>query len=276
MSLIQLAMLFALSLIVAVGAIALLSVLVAIFTYYGFAIHRTADGLTIRRGLLTRHEIHVKKSRIQTVTIRQDWLDRLLGRRNVILERISHSQSQEDPWSAQKRKIFVPSVREHETRIVTDEILPGCRIDDLPFTPIRIRYFYKRVAIASVVISIALGVAEWLPNGLHWLTLGLLAVWPLVVGHAYMTWKRGGLVVDGDFVVARSGTIGIDYRIFPASKAQDVTHIQSVLMRRHHISSLRFHTASTTITVPYMGTEFMRAVLDYVVFRVESSRVSWM
>jgi putative membrane protein len=276
LSLVRLAMLVILSFIAAVGIIALLSVVVSIVAYYGFSMYRTADSLTIKRGLLTKHEIHVKKSRIQTITLRQDWLDRLLGRRNVILERITHSRGQQDPWAAQMRRILVPSVRVRETATVTDEILPGCRVEALSFTPINVRYFYKHSALISAAYVAALAVTAVLPDALRWLIPVFLALWPLHVFLMYLRWKRGGLAIDGDVIVARSGTIGVDYRLFAADKVQDVTHIQSILMRRHDLSSIKFHTASTAIKVPYMATDFMRSVVDYCAFRVESTSRSWM
>ncbi|HUF72966.1 MAG TPA: PH domain-containing protein [Gammaproteobacteria bacterium] len=276
LSLVRLAMLVVFSFIAAVGIIALLSVVVSIVTYYGFSMSRTTDSLTIRRGLLTKHEIHVKKSRIQTITLRQDWLDRLLGRRNIILERITHSRGQNDPSALQKRRIFVPSARVHETPTVTDEILPGCRVEELSYTPISIRWLYKYSAIVSALYVAGLAAAVALPDSLSWTIAAVLVLWPLHVLLLYLSWKRGGLAIDHDVVVARSGTIGIDYRLFAADKIQDVTHIQSVLMRRHDLSSIKFHTASTAIKVPYMPTAFLQKVVDYCAFRVESTSRSWM
>lgn len=276
LSLVRFAILIVISFIAAVGIIALLSVVVSIVTYYGFSMYRTADSLTIRRGLLTKHEIHVRKSRIQTITLRQDWLDRLLGRRNIILERITHSQGQNDPTGALKRRILVPSVRVHETATVTDEILPGCRVEGLGFTPVSTRWLYKHAAIASAIHLAALAICVALPDPLSWTIPVVLGLWPLHLLFVYLTWKRGGLAIDGNVVVVRSGAIGIDYRLFAADKTQDVTHIQSVLMRRHALSSIRFHTASTAIKVPYMPTPFMRKVVDYCAFRVESTSMSWM
>jgi putative membrane protein len=276
LSLVRLAVLAVLSFIAAVGVIALLSVLVSIFAYYDFTLFRTDDSLTIRRGLLTKHEVHIKKSRIQTIHLRQDWLDRLLGRYNVILERITHSPAQGNPMSAQTRRILVPSVRAGEAAIVTDEILPGCRPRRLDFTPIHVRYFRKHTAIVSVLYLAAIGILLMPPNIPNWAFAVLLAVWPLHVLLIFLGWKAGGLAVDGDVVVARSGAIGIDYRLFAADKVQDITHVQSLLMRRHDLSSLRVNTASTAIGVPYLPTSLVRNVVDYCVFRAESSSRSWM
>ena len=115
-----------------------------------------------------------------------------------------------------------------------------------------------------------------LPESLNWLLAVVLVLWPLHLWRTYLRWKAGGLAIDGDVVIARSGAIGIDYRLFPAEKVQDVAHIQSVLMRRRDLSSLRVNTASTSIHVPYMPTAFVRKVVDYCVFRVESTARSWM
>jgi putative membrane protein len=237
---------------------------------------RTEDSLTIRRGMLTKHEIHVRKSRIQAVHLQQDCVDRLLGRCNVILERITHLPAQGDPMSALSRRIVVPSVRISEVALVTDEILPGCRPALLAFTPISLRYFVKQAAIASVLYGLVLGVVLALPGMLDWLIAVLLTLWPLHVLAAFLRWKAGGLAVDGNIVIARSGVIGIDYRLFAAHKVQDVSHVQSVLMRRHNLSSLHVRTASTAIRVPHLPTAFVRRVVNYCAFHVESTARSWM
>jgi putative membrane protein len=194
LSLVRLAMLIVLSFVAAVGVIALLSVLVSVLTYYGFTIYRTEDSLTIRRGLLTKHEIHIRKSRIQTLHLRQDWLDRLLGRYNVILERITHSPAQGDATAAQTRRILVPSVRAQETAIVIDEILPGCRPDLLAFTPIDVRYLRKHAAIVSAIYLAAIGIVLALPESLTWLLAALLVLWAL---HATRRRRRRRARRDG-------------------------------------------------------------------------------
>lgn len=272
----RLALLVVLSFIVVGAVIALLSVLMAVVTYFGFTMYRGGDSLTIRRGLLTKHEIHVKKSRIQTICLRQDWLDRLLGRYNVILERISHSTAQADPMAAQSKRILVPSMRVSEIPIVTDEILPGCRPAQLAFTPAHVRWFYKNTAIVSLVYLVLIGTAAAAPDRFGWAVTALLVAWPLHVVRTWLRFKAFGLGVDGDVVVLRSGAIGIDYRMFPADKIQSVTHVQSLLMRRHALSTLDVRTASTSMRVPYVPTAFTRQVLDYCVYRAESSARSWM
>ncbi|MCZ6616493.1 MAG: PH domain-containing protein, partial [Gammaproteobacteria bacterium] len=53
----------------AVMIMAALSVLGSIFSYCNFELHSSNDAFMVRRGLLTHHEINMKKSRIQAVLV---------------------------------------------------------------------------------------------------------------------------------------------------------------------------------------------------------------
>jgi putative membrane protein len=246
-------------------------VLGSIATYYGFSMYRTGNGILVKRGLLTRHEIHVEKSRIQSIALRQDWLDYLLGRRNVLLEPIAHgSVNNDNPAAAAilSKRILVPSVRLHETAIVTDEVL-RVRPEALQYTPAGKRLFYRYAVLFSVVYA-----AYLLPlvvTGAWWLVAAVVLLWFFHMSLLRMSWKRKGIAIDGDIVVVRSGVIGVNYAIFSTLKLQRITHWQSWLMRRRQMSTLVFSTASTTARMPYVDTRLASSVIDYCLYAVESA-----
>lgn len=262
------------SVIAVVGVLlllALLSVVASIVTNFGFRMYRSRDSFTLRRGLFTRHETHVRKSRIQSVLYSQAWLDFLMGRRDVIFEQISHAA----PGTAAPRtsRTVVPAVALRETAALMDGILPGVDVDRLAFTPISRRYFHKHAIIVTLLYLVG-GIAS-LVLDVAILRLALL-LWPFHLVLIHMRWKRAGLAVQGDHVVARSGAIGINYRIVPAWKVQQVRHLQSLLMKRRGLSNIRLQTAASTISVPCLDTSFAKAVIDHCLYRVESTRRSWM
>jgi putative membrane protein len=272
MSMVRLAVLIALSFLLATGVLALLSVFGSIATYYGFSLYRTGNGILVKRGLLTRHEIHVEKSRIQSIALRQDWLDYLLGRRNVLLEPIAHAPVNNDNPAAAAilgKRILVPSVRLHETEIVTDEVL-RVRPESLRYASASKRLFYKYAVLFSVLYAVYL--AGLLVAQAWWLVAAVTVLWILHTALLRMNWKRKGLAIDGDIIVVRSGVIGVNYAIFPALKLQRVTHVQSLLMRRRHLSTLVFNTGSTTARMPHVDTRLASSVIDYCLYAVESGR----
>ena len=263
--------------IVLVGiAVALSSVAAAVFVYYRFTIRKVDDSLVVERGLLTRDETLVRKSRIQTVIASQDWLEHLIDRRNVILEQISHRTQTGDDWPSVREKILIPSVRLADTPALAVEIAELRRLEDLPFTPISRRYFRKHAAIASAIYVLALAASLLTPVPTAVSVPLVTATWALHVAVIHLRWKRGGLAIHDGMIVARSGTVGIDYHVFPAFKLQQVSHVQTVFMRRGGVSHLLFRTASNTIRVPYLSTPFARRVVNYCAHAVESSGKSWM
>ncbi len=264
------------SFVLAIGLIAFFSVLVSVFSYYGFELSRTSQRFIVRRGLLTKHEVQVQKSRVQTVTMKQDWLDYLLGRHNIIFEQISHRAAGAEQWSGSDKRILIPSVKLSETPQLTDQVWPIGRLENVPFTPISKRYFVKYARIFSAAY-IAVGCAVYFALDQFTLALPILCViWLLHIALLFMRWKRAGIAIVDTMLVARSGTVGIDYRVFPAFKVQDASHIQSILMKRRGVSTVLFHTAATSIRVPYLHSGFAKRLIDLTVYRVESTARSWM
>jgi putative membrane protein len=228
----------------------------------------------VKRGLLTRHEVHVEKSRIQSIALRQDWLDHLLGRCNVLFEPVTHEPvGNRDPAAAaaQGKRILVPSVRMREVGRVTDEVL-HVRPQALSYTPASKRLFYKLAGSFAVIYAayLALAIVLALSRQVWWPAAVVAAIWTLHTALMYMSWKRKGLAIDGDIVVVRSGIIGINYAIFSALKLQRVTRVQSLLLRPRLLSTLVFNTASTSARMPYLDTRFAHSVMDYCLYAVES------
>jgi len=267
--------LFLLSLTLTVAVTASLSVIGSIVSYYGFSLFRSDNSLTVHQGLFNKQEVNLRKSRIQSVHIRQDWLDRVLGRVNIIFEQISHNNA--SGQTAQRRKkLLVPSVRVHEISSLLREFLPIDNPAKLEFIPISKRYFYKLIIVWSVVyILLALALASYRPG---WSSFVIVAIplWFLHMCLLFLTWKRAGLTIQENIVIVRAGIIGIDFVLFPAYKLQDIAHTQSILMKKKNLSNVLFSTASRRVSVPYLPTSVVRNAIDHCLFCVESSARSWM
>ncbi len=265
-------LLFSIALVLTVVITALLSVLGSIVTYYGFELFRSDESLMVHRGLFTRHEINMQKSRVQTIYLRQDWLDLILQRVNVIYEQLSHSLHNVEGAENSKR-ILVPSAREWERSRLINEIFDLPDIASLEFQAISKWYFYKYALIWStlyLLFSAGFEVAETFN------TLLLIPVWAVHMSLLYMNWLRAGLAVTEDYVIVRKGIIGIDYIVFPAYKLQAVDHVQSLLMKRRQLSNIVFHTASRMIRLPYLPSQHVHKVLNYCLYAVEANDRSWM
>ena len=249
--------------------VAALSVLGAIFSYYGFALHGTSKSLTVRRGLLTKHEIHVQKSRIQNIYFRQDWLDLALGRVNLIFEQISHSAEQ-----SSDAKLLVPTITLPQALELSREVLSLPDFDALDFTSVSMRYFTKRAAVFSGA-CLSIGILLVVTKG-WWPLVGVVPIWCLSMVFLFMSWKRRGIAIDRDIAVVRQGIIGIDYIVIAAYKQQKLRFTQSLLMKRHGLANIALSVASRTARVPFLDRNFARDVIDLCSYQTESTNRSWM
>jgi len=261
------------SLVLAVGIMAGLSVLISIFTYANFTLLRSETSLIVRRGLLNKHEIQVQKSRVQTIYLHQDWLDLVLGRLNLIYEQISHSPFGEDMNNV---KLLVPSVKMKESPMLINEVFSFKDVSALTYTPVSKRHFYKSTIIWSLLYTATVIIFITSRPDLMAPAIIMLLPWSLHLAMLYMSWKRKGLAIEKDLVIARSGIIGINYIIFPSSKLQEIKLVQTPLMKRKNLANLHLTTASRTSSIPYLDQSFARSVIDYCLYQVESTNKSWM
>lgn len=265
-------MLVSISFVLAIALTALFSVLGSIIAYYGFTLYHSDKSLMVHRGLINKQEINMQKSRVQSVYFRQDWLDLVLKRVNVIYEQITHTEHDAGTIDNSK-KILVPSAREWERGDLAREVFTIPDIGMLKFQAISKRYFYKHTLIWSIIYSlIAMAlVADDTPT-----PLVIAPLWLAHIFMIYLTWLRAGLVLVNDYIIVRKGLIGIDYIIFPAYKLQAVDHVQSLLMRRRDLSNIIFHIASRTAKVSYLPTQYVKDILDYCLYSLETNDRSWM
>jgi putative membrane protein len=266
-------LLFFSALFFSVLIVATLSVLGSIISYYNYELYCTADALSVNRGLLTRHEIHLRKSRIQNIYFRQDWLDRVLGRVNLIFEQLSHK-----PEGLEDVKLLVPTVTTAEALRLTREAMPMADIESLTFTGISKRYFYRNAALWGLlylslpIILLTAGSEEQV----IWVALVISIFYMLHIGLLYRSWKCEGVAIDANTIVVRKGVFGIDYLVIPAHKLQRARCTQSPMMKRHDLASLQLTVASRSVKVPFLASALARQIIDYALYQTESSNRSWM
>jgi putative membrane protein len=256
-------LLFASALVLSVLIVAGLSVLGSIFSYYNFHLYGTNDAFSVHRGLLTKHEIHMRKSRVQTILFREDWLDRVLGRLNLVFEQLSHKQA-----GMMDEKVLVPTITRQQANELAWEVVPIPNPVDLDFACSHIRYFAK---LAIVWTTLYVVVAAGFGLGLEWKLAALpLPLWATHMVLMYLTWLRKGIAVDGEMIIGRGGIIGIDYVVMQAYKLQGVSFTQSPFMRRRGLATLKLRVASRSIRMPFIDVTVARQIMDFGLLEVEA------
>lgn len=254
--------------------VALLSVGGALFTFYGYTLSRTGDRYIRRSGLLNKLEVSMRASRIQMITAKQDWLDKILKRVNLYFEQNSTAGQQMQELMS-PNKLIVPSVTEDEAFALSQEVMPGCDLRGQDYQTISKRFITFWLLAGWTLPFITFFTIGAVSSHLD-IMLGSLVVFSAVSLLLTLRWWRWGIAYDSKYVYIRRGRIGIDYQCFEPYKAQQVIVKQSVFMKRRKQATVKFVLASGAVTVPFLPEGYVNKLADSVLFEVESTRRSWM
>ena len=254
--------------------VALLSVGGALFTFYGYTLSRTGDRYIRRSGLLNKLEVSMRASRIQMITAKQDWLDKILKRVNLYFEQNSTAGQQMQELMS-PNKLIVPSVTEDEAFALSQEVMHGCDLRGQDYQTISKRFITFWLLAGWTLPFITFFTIGAVSSHLD-IMLGSLVVFSAVSLLLTLRWWRWGIAYDSKYVYIRRGRIGIDYQCFEPYKAQQVIVKQSVFMKRRKQATVKFVLASGAVTVPFLPEDYVNKLADSVLFEVESTRRSWM
>jgi putative membrane protein len=264
--------------VVVVAALALVFILVSVaaafLRYHNFEL--ALDGRTLRSqgGLVTRHEHSMDLGKIQTIRLQQDIIQRWLKRYRMTARQAISGRKH------RSGKVFtIPVV----TAELADELRlrflrpEAGRLTQDPysnaFLPISPYYMRSRVLFGGVLPAVVAVIAFLPVSGPAALTFLL---WPpLVSAAAYQSWRRAGYVHDSHEIVRRSGLLGYRTVALLFRKVQRITVTQSRYQRRKGLASLRLYMASGSVRIPYIDHDLAKQLRDFVLYRVESSRLAW-
>ena len=229
---------------------------------YEFRLSRVGEDLRTEYGLLTRVTATIPLRRVQTLTIREAPLQRLVKRMSVRVETAGgHGSPEAGP--RKPREWLAPIVRRSAVPALVREVLPGFDVEGLDWHSLHPRAFRRALKPALII-----GAAMTLPLfGLFgWfaiLVLPFISAWMTIVawkGVQQMQWT-----VTDDAVVFRSGWLWRNVTIAPVVKIQTVACTESPFDRRAMMAGVRVDTAGASershrVAIPYLARETAKAL----------------
>jgi putative membrane protein len=244
---------------------------------YEFRLSRVGEDLRTEYGLLTRVTATIPLRRVQTLTIREAPLQRLVKRKSV---RVETAGSHGSPEQGQRkpREWLAPIVRQSAVPALVREVLPGFDVDGLDWHPLHPRAFRRALKpawIIGTVMTLPLfGLFGWrailvLPFTLTWMTV---VAWKQV---QHMKWT-----VTDDAVAFRSGWLWRNLTIAPVVKIQTVECTESPFDRRAMMARVRVDTAggnerSHRVAIPYLARETAQVLHERLSAQAAQTTFRW-
>ena len=256
----------------------LLSLIWSFVRLHEFRLSRVGDELRTEYGLLTRVTATIPLWRIQTLTIRESPLQRLVERMTVRVDTAGGPGARAEPGeqARRQREPLAPIIRRAAVPALVREVLPTTDLNALEWQSLHPRAF--RRALKPALLLAVVTSAPFL----GWFGWGGIAILPVVSAFLaivtmqqvqHMHWAA-----TEDVVAFRSGWLWRNVTIAPIAKIQAVSCTESPFDRRAAMASLRVDTAGGRmhrISIPYLGRETAERLFGTLATRAAQTAFHW-
>ncbi|MCG8313483.1 MAG: PH domain-containing protein [Pseudomonadales bacterium] len=262
------------AIIIFVSFILSLSIIGSFINFYNFRLTRTNDSLRRESGLMSRHQVSLKISRVQSIAIKQGLIDRCFKRYNLFFHQFSSHDNQQ-----LSQTFLIPSIKPSEVDKMTQQAFRDFHLFSSETTlstllPISKKYIRQQTLLWSIpVLLIFIFLTENFSTSAFiyfpWMLSALLII-------NYLRWKKWGYRQRDDYLIIRKGFLGTQLHIFPKYKTQQITINQSLPMIYSNYCNIHFILGLNRIKLPYISLTQGISLTDNCLYDIESSDRSWM
>lgn len=253
----------------------LVSMVWAMLRLHGFTLTREGEDLRTEYGLLTRVAATIPLRRIQTLTLREGPLHRLVGRISARVDTAGGEAGQNAPPD---RQWLAPIVERSALPALLAQVVPVLSMDRLEWQPVHpgaVRRMLKESLVVSLLVCLPL--VKWL----DWWGFGaLLALVPWSVVNARWSAAALGWAVTDELIAFRSGWLWRQVTVAPFARVQAVTLAESPFDRRNAMARVRVDTAgagdlSHRVAIPYLARADAERLWRHVAHEAAGRSFRW-
>ena len=250
----------------------ILSILISLFNtllrYYDLTVWKTEKGFQLVAGLFTRKESAARYPKIQMLRWYTGPVKRIFSLFTVRLFQAASAEVQA------LQAISIPGCFEKDVEEIQQAIFPSEVLEfehELMIDPSYVGRMTLYIGILPSVLAIAASM-YWL----NWYSALFLLLIPLTYSLTYFFRKKFRLYTNAGAIKIKRGIIMTHWTMLEVYKVQSVNLTQSIYQRRHGLADVEIFTAAGSVEVPYLKLAEAVSIKDYLLFKVESTRLSWM
>lgn len=247
----------------------LITVLTTVLKYFGLKIIKNQQNYEVEYGLFKKINKVIKKSKTQIFEIRTNPIKNIFKIKSVYVSQASSHQITEKQkiglvgLSIENLHTLFKSLFELEFQDMNYEV---CNSQKRLF----FRYFYK-----NLIVIMGLSIAAYFVY-FNWVSIvGLIILFSLMSGFAFLKVLKSNIGINSKLISVRKGSIDTKFKIIEIHKLQSVSLSRNIFQQYNGHADLVLETASGTVTVEYLKLNQAAELLNYLVYKVESTNKDW-
>ena len=259
------------SLLVFLTITAFITSFVRIFlVHFNLSAYLKKDAFEINQGLFTKKSIILKKQKIQNITVSTNPLKRLIG-----ISYITFKQAVSGKINQKNEKVIkIVGCKKNQVDDVKTNLYDfkdiEAQVKMYPDT-----YYKKRVYLFNLLFLVIIYVSIYIftePFFLYSLVL-ILPIYGFLIQKKI---KKRFYKLNDEMIVVGNGMIETHHTYLELFKVQNIKLKQTIFQQRSNVTDLVLQTASGKITVPCLSYSKAIEMYNHILYKVETSRKSWM
>ena len=246
-----------------------LSLFFVVIKFFNLTVFVSDKGLGVKSGLFKVEDSFVPLKKIQFIKWQSNPLQRLVGYRTLAIYQASAEAIK------RKKAISVPGCKKQHQAVITHEFFPEFesdtekfRLQPEPFWKLRLYAFFVVLPLLGLVPAFYFDVVEVA------YAIGVYTIVSALLVFKYTANYK--VTVSGNLLELNKGYIFTEQVFLKVFKVQNVAVKQNIFQKRRGLVSLEIHTASGSLTIPYIKEELGFSLTNKLLFDVESSHQPWM
>ena len=252
------------------GVVLLVAFIKHLHFYYAFESSLTSEGFQAKGGLLRRNEYTVPFSKIQFLEWKTNFIRQRMG-----MHAISIYPAQSAAGNNLSTVTIPGCFSEHSEQVMTG-VFPKVK-DAEPLKIVKPSNFYKLylLNIRIVIGLLAAGILSYMWSPL-WsgILLALYIIFQAIAVPRYV--NSVFLEIFDNGIVYKRGWLFPQKTVFEPHKLQAVKIRQNILQKRRSLCHLIMGTAAGHIRIPFLHVSEVMPIYNWLTYKVEIYRGSWM
>ncbi|HMI04357.1 MAG TPA: PH domain-containing protein [Pedobacter sp.] len=242
--------------------------------YFDFKIIKQKRSLAVSSGLFTKHNTLLKPGKVQLSAYSQNYFQKKLGMLNIKVKQASYSSADEE--DEKKSAVEIPGCDEMERDEILKMIFDRIPAKGKALLP-NYRFLFLRIMLCIVLPLLAVFLVGFLllPLIKPYFILAIPYIL-IVITLLYFEYKHHRLYAGNGFIIKRSGIWDIEHEIIEPHKIQAITAKQYFWHKKADVGHLIVHTAAGVIHFKYGNYTHIKNLVNYWIYKVESSKEDWM
>ncbi|NNE26813.1 MAG: PH domain-containing protein [Saprospiraceae bacterium] len=248
----------------------IISMVRTVLKYFDLNMFRLADGFVVKSGLLNKKEYAAKDRKIQMMEWSQNLLQSMAKIYELTMKQASSVQVSD------KRALKVVGLSKPDIEQTAAYIFKKLKqeIDRLVPKKVNGYYLLRRILIAAYIF--APGMIATLYLGITPVTIILTSLLLFIYFASLLKYYKKKYAVGENVVVVEGGTFGRRREFAEVYKAQAVEITTTPFQRRRKLATLHLINASGAIIIPEIPFDEALQLRDRILYKVESTKKSWM